>query len=181
MAHVVISISVAFAMIRAEGEMAKSKQGPSFKLRYTSEVTVSAPEFQASPSLQYVDREALSLASKARIDVGFFKSPCCERHVHAVIERGIVVGLDMAPCSESTAPPPEEIAFVTAALKRAGRSSTRKWKPIPVRSFLAGTAELVQAETNCIEFTIWGHTFFCCRTDNGPISCVHIGPIRGRL
>ena len=168
-------------MIRAEGEMAKSNQGPSFKLRYTSEVTVSAPEFQPSPSLQYVDAEALSRASKARIDVGFFNSPSCERHVHAVIERGTVVGLDMAPCSESTAPPPEEIAFVTAALKRAGRSSTRKWKPVPVRDFLTNPAERVQAETTCINFTIFGRTYFCCRTDNGPISCVYIEPIRGRL
>ena len=160
--------------------MAKSNQGSasSFKLRYTSEVTVSAPEFEAAASLQYVDAEALSRASKARIDVGFFKSPCCERHVHAVIERGMVVGLEMAPCSESAAAPAEAVAFVEAALKRAGRNTARKWKPIAVKDFLASTAERVRAETTCIEFTIFGHTYFCCRTDNGPAGCIEVEPIR---
>lgn len=160
--------------------MAKSNQGSasSFKLRYASEVTVRAPEFQPAASLQYVDAEALSRASKARIDVGFFKAPCCERHVHAVIERGIVVGLEMAPCSDSAAAPPEAVAFVEAALKRAGRNTARKWKPIAVKDFFASTAERVQAETNCIEFTFFGRTYFCCRTDNGPIGCVVVEPIR---
>lgn len=106
--------------------MAKSNQGSasSFKLRYTSEVTVSAPEFEAAASLQYVDAEALSRASKARIDVGFFKSPCCERHVQAVVERGMVVGLEMAPCSESAAAPAEAVAFVEV------RSSARDATPL---------------------------------------------------
>lgn len=160
--------------------MAKSNQGsaPSFKVRFASDVTVSAPEFQVAPSLQYLDTESLSRASKARIDVGFFKAPCCERHVHAIIERGIVVGLDMAPCSESTAAPPEAVAFVSAALKRAGRSSARKWKPLPVNDFLASPAERVRAETTCIQFTIFGHTYFCCRTDNGPTGCIEVEPIR---
>ena len=159
--------------------MTKSNQGsaPSFKLRYTSEVTVRAPEFQVAQSLQYLDIESLSRASKAKVDIGFFKAPCCERRVHAVIERGIVAGLEMEPCSGTAAPPPEALAFVAAALKRAGRSSTRKWKPIPVRDFLGRVAERVRAETTCIEFTIFGHTYFCCRTDNGPISCVGIEPI----
>jgi hypothetical protein len=159
--------------------MAKSNRGSaaSFKLRYTSELTVRTPEFQVAQSLQYLDIESLSHASKAKVDVGSFKAPCCERRVHAVVERGMVAGLDMAPCSGTTAPPPEAVAFVTAALKRAGRSSARKWKPIPVRDFLASVAERVRAETTCIEFTIFGHTYFCCRTDNGPISCVGIEPI----
>src|SRR5580658_8055106 len=110
-------------MICAEVKVAKSKQdsAPSFKLRYASEVTVRVPEFHPLPSLQYLDAEALSRAAKAKIDIGFFKSPCCERHVHAVIERGIVVGLEIAPCSEPVALPPDAVAFVTAAFKRASK------------------------------------------------------------
>ncbi|MGB7741822.1 MAG: hypothetical protein WBL41_03615, partial [Terracidiphilus sp.] len=81
--------------------MAKSSQSSarSFKLRYATDVSVRVPEFQLLPSLQYLDAESLSRAAKAKVEVGFFKSPCCDRHVQAVIERGIVVGLDMAPCS----------------------------------------------------------------------------------
>ena len=166
-------------MIRAEGHVAKSNQGssPSFKLRHAFEVTVSAPEFQLLPSLQYLDVAALGRASKARIDVGFFKAPCCERHVYAIVERGIVVDLEMSPCSESAAPPSEAVAFVEAALKRAGRAGSQKWKPIPVGDFLANTAERVRSQTTCIQFTIFGITIFCCRTDGGPISCAVIEPI----
>jgi len=166
-------------MICAEVQVAKSNKNsaPSFKLRYATEVTVRSPEFQLLPSLRYLDAEALSQAAKARIDVGFFKTPCCQRHVQAVIEHGTVVGLDMAPCSEKTALPPEGVAFVAAALKRAGRGRARKWKSVPVKEFLASPAERVQGETNCIEFTIFGRTIFCCRTDDGPISCVFIDPI----
>ncbi|MGA8780730.1 MAG: hypothetical protein WB567_08300, partial [Terracidiphilus sp.] len=133
--------------------------------------------FQLLPSLQYLDAESLSRAAKAKVEVGFFKSPCCDRHVQAVIERGIVVGLDMAPCSEKNALPPGEVAFVAAALKRLRRSGGGKWKPVPVKEFLATAAQRVNGETNCIEFTIFGHTIFCCRTDEGPISCVFIDPI----
>lgn len=166
-------------MIRAEVYVAKSNQGsaPSFKLRHAFEVTVSAPEFQLLPSLQYLDVTALSRASKAKIDVGFFKAPCCERHVYAVIEQGIVVGLDMAPCSDSTAPPSEAVAFLEAALKRAGRAGAQKWKPIPVGDFLDNAAERVKSQTTCVQFTIFGITIFCCRTDKGPISCAVIEPI----
>lgn len=161
--------------------MAKSNRAaaPSFQLRYTAEVTVRAPEFEPVPSLQYLDAESLSRAPKARIDVGLFRTPCCERHVYAVIERGTVVALDMAPCSQPTAPPSETTAFVEAALKRAGRGRAGKWKPIPVKDFLASPAERIRAQTTCIEFTIFGRTYFCCRTDDGPISCVDIEPIRG--
>jgi hypothetical protein len=158
--------------------MAKSSKSsaPSFKLRYASEVTVRVPEFHPLPSLRYLDVEALSSASKAKIDVGFFKSPCCERHVQAMIERGMVVGLEMAPCSEATRLPPEDVAFVAAALKRSGQGG-RQWKPVPVKEFLARPQQGVQGETNCITFTIFGRDIFCCRTDNGPISCVLVEPI----
>jgi hypothetical protein len=165
-------------MICAEDQVAKSSKvsAPSFKLRHASEVTVGVAEFHPLPSLQYLDAEALSRASKAKIDIGFFKSPCCECHVHAVIERGIVVGLEMTPCSEAIRLPPEEVAFVTAALKRAGKGG-RKWKPVPVKEFLA-RPDLPPGHgvTNCIEFTIFGRTFFCCQTDNGPANCILVDP-----
>jgi hypothetical protein len=165
-------------MICAEVNMAKSSQSSarSFKLRYATDVTVRVPEFQLLSSLQYLDADSLSLAAKARVDIGFFKSPCCDRHVRAVIERGIVVGLEMAPCSDATALPPGEVAFVAAALKRVRRSGG-KWKPVAVKEFLATAEQRVNGETNCIEFTIFGRTIFCCRTDEGPISCVFVGPI----
>jgi hypothetical protein len=158
--------------------VAKSKKSSaaSFKLRYSAEVTVSVPEVQLLPSLRYLDVEALSRASSAKVDVGFFNAPCCKRAVSAVIERGMVVKLEMSPCSDPTPLPREGVAFVSAALKRA-RSGAGKWKPVPVKEFLANVAQQVGAETNCIEFMILGHTIFCCRTGEGPISCVFVEPI----
>jgi hypothetical protein len=165
-------------MICAEVKVAKSKKSSaaSFKLRYSADVTISVPEIQLLPSLRYLDVEALSRASKAKIDVGYFNAPCCQRPVSAVIEHGMVVKLNIAPCSEATPLPPEGVAFVSAALKRA-RSGAGKWKPVPVKEFLANVAQQVGGETNCIEFTILGHTIFCCRTGEGPISCVFVEPI----
>jgi hypothetical protein len=165
-------------MICAEDQVAKSKQdsAPSFKLRYASEVTVRVSEFHPLPSLQYLDVEALSSASKAKIDVGFFKSPCCERHVQAVIERGIVVEIELAPCPDRTALPPDAAALVKATLKRVRRGS-RKWKPIPVRTFLANPAGPLEAETNCFTIRIFGIDFFCCSTDDRPGDCVIVEPM----
>jgi hypothetical protein len=161
---------------KSKQDTAPSFKPPSFKLRYASQVTVRVPEFHPLPSLRYLDAEALSRAAKAKIDIGFFKSPCCERHVHAVIERGSVVGLEMAPCAEPVALPPEAVAFVTAAVKRAGKGA-RKFKPVPVKEFLA-QPDLPPGRgvTNCIEFTIFGRTFFCCSTDNGPANCILVDP-----
>jgi hypothetical protein len=150
----------------------------SFTLRYTTQVNVAVPEFHLLPSVKYLNAETLSLASKVKIDVGFFKTPCCDRHLRAVIEGGMVTKLEMEPCSDSTPASPDLVAFVNTALKRARRSPPRKWKPIPVKEFLASPQQINGgAETNCIEFTIFGHTIFCCRTGEGPISCVFIEPI----
>ena len=164
-------------MICAEVKVAKSKKSSAatFKLRYSANITIRIPEIQLLPSLRYLDVEALSRASKARIDVGYFQAPCCKRAVSAVIENGKVVRLEVAPCSDPAAVSADAAAFVAAALKRARRGAG-KWKPVPVKQFLAEVPQQV-AETNCIEFTIFGHTFFCCRTGNGPISCVYVEPI----
>jgi hypothetical protein len=167
-------------MIRAEDKQvpkASRSSASSFKLRYASEVTVRAPEFHLLPSLQFLDVEALSRVAKTKLDIGFFKSPCCERHVHAVIERGIVVSLDVPPCSKPTRLEPDQAAFVTAALKRARRGGSGKFKPAPVKEFLTVIAQQGPPETNCITFTIFGHDIFCCRTGEGPISCIFVEPI----
>jgi len=159
--------------------VAKSKKAAEnvFALRHTAEVKVAVPEFQLLSSVKYLDVEALSRVSKVKIDVGFFKSPCCERHLRAVIETGMVTSLEMDSCSDLIPANSDLAAFVKTALKRARRSVTGKWKPMPVKDFLARAGNIKEIETNCIEFTIFGHTFFCCQTGDGPVSCVHIEPI----
>src|ERR1700744_250153 len=127
---------------REVSQLAKSSRSSAstFGLRYASEVTVRVPKFELLPSLQFLDVEALSRVSKAKIDIGFFKSPCCERHVHAVIERGIVVRIEVPPCSKPARLQPDQAGFVTAALKRASRGSG-KFTPLPVKEFLATIAQ----------------------------------------
>ncbi len=159
--------------------MAKPRKAaePTFTLKYTTQVNVAIPKFQLLSSVKYLDAETLSHASKVKIEVGFFKTPCCERQVRAVIEGGMVTSLELEPCSELTPASADLLAFVSAALKRARRSASRKWKPIPIRQFLARPEQINEIETNCIEFTIFGRTIFCCQTGSGPISCVRIEPI----
>jgi hypothetical protein len=159
--------------------VAKAKKAAerSLTLKYSTQVKIAIPEFQLLSSVKYLDAEALSLASNAKIDVGFFKTPCCERHLRAVIERGMVTSLELEPCSDLTPASPDLAAFAADALKRARRSAPRKWKPIPVKQFLARPQQINEQETNCIEFTIFGRNFFCCQTGNGPVSCVRVEPI----
>ena len=159
--------------------MAKTRKAAedSFTLRYTTELNVSIPQFHLLSSVRYLDAEALSHVSKAKIEVGFFKTPCCERQVRAVIEQGMVTRLELEPCSDLTPASPDLVAFATNALKRARRSARGKWKPVPVKEFLAKPQEINERETNCIEFTIFGRTIFCCQTGDGPVSCVRIEPI----
>ena len=59
--------------------MAKPRiaSGHTLTLRYTTQVNVGVPEFQLLSSVKYLDAETLGRASKAKIEVGFFKTPCC--------------------------------------------------------------------------------------------------------
>jgi hypothetical protein len=155
--------------------MPKKEKGKSFTLAYTAEVKITLPKLQFMSSLKYLDADALSHVPKIKIDVGFFKTPCCDRHLRAVIKDGMVTGLEMDPCSDLTPASAELSALAKTALKHAKPPGT--WKPVPVREYLSRAEEINERETNCVEFTFLGHTFFCCQTGRGPVSCVYIEPI----
>jgi hypothetical protein len=158
--------------------MAKSAKpaAKSVTFKYTSEVKVTVPEFRIAASVAFLDTEALARVAKATIDVGSYKTACCERHVRAVVNRGMVVGIETDPCSDAKSAGPAIADVAKTAFKRIG-GNPGKWKPVRVGEFLAKLLQEEEPITNCIEFTIFGHTFFCCRTGNGPVSCVDIEPI----
>jgi hypothetical protein len=51
-----------------------------FEFKTTTKVKIRFLDFHLLPSVEYLDAEALSRAAKATIDVGFYKTSCCERY-----------------------------------------------------------------------------------------------------
>ena len=139
-----------------------------FTFKHLVEVKARLLDFQLSPSLKYLDADALSRVTKAKIDVGFYKGGCCNRHVLAVIEAGMVTKLEMDPCHESKPATPELSAMIKAALKRAGRSGSAKWRPIPVKEFLSQSEAMVVFTTAngtvCVVICIIDWCVLSCHT-----------------
>jgi hypothetical protein len=146
--------------------MAKAKKSKtsSFSFKHTAHVKVELLPFHPLPSLKYLDAEALGHAAKTKIEVGSFKSDCCDRHVRAVIEGGKVIGLEVDQCPDSKPAPPDLVPVLRAALKKARLKAPGKWKPIPIAAFLAQPQEEPVGTITCIEICIWGHCLVCCTT-----------------
>ncbi|HEY1756042.1 MAG TPA: hypothetical protein VGG72_11640 [Bryobacteraceae bacterium] len=153
--------------------MAKSKKTStrSFEFKTTTKVKVTFAELHLLPSLEYLDVEALSRAAKATIEVGFYKTSCCERYVRAVIEAGKVVRLDMDECKDMKPPHPELAALVKMALKRAGRRPAGKFKPMPVKAFLGQAKEIADEGEACFSLCGIFGCYYCCTRDGKTGKC----------
>ena len=151
---------------------ARSPKGTSFTFKHSAQVNVELVPFHPLPSLQYLDVAALGRAAKATIEVGTFDGGCCARHVHAVIEGGKVIGLEVDRCPDSQSPPPDLVPVLRAALKKLRPKAPGKWKPMPVAAFLAQPDQIVTTIT-CIQICIWGHCIVCCTTvdPDYPVFC----------
>ena len=162
--------------------MAKPKRkspGP-FKFKHAVDVEARYIEPQILPSVRYLDADALSRAPKAIIEVAVYKTACCERYVRAVIEAGKVIRLDVDACTDAkpVKPNPQLNALMKAALKRARVGTATKWKPMPVKEFIAQAQErpVGGGVTECFEFCFIFGCYFCCVTGDRS-DCVPVTPI----
>lgn len=147
--------------------MARSKKVSEFTLKFTSDVKVRFPKLQVLPSVKYLDVQALSRVPKVKIDVGVYKAHGCLRHVQAVVEAGMVTGIEVDRCSDMEPASPQLTAWLGAILKRAGRNGPRKQKPIPLGDYLATVGK--EDEGTCFDFDFLWFTGFCCVYSDGPI------------
>jgi hypothetical protein len=143
----------------------------SAKFKFEFEVEAKKLPFQLSSTLTYLDLAALAKTPSAKVDLGSFKTNCCDSHVYAVIENGEVVRLDSDPCSESNNLTPELGAVLELALKKMKIDLPGKWNPLPVSKFFAAPLEI--STITCIQICVWGHCIVCCTTyiPNAPIWC----------
>lgn len=147
--------------------MARSKKVSEFTLKFTSDVKVRFPKLEVSPGLKYLDIEALSRAPKAKIDVGVYKVRGCVRHVQAVVEAGMVTGVEVDRCSDMIPAGPELAALLGAILKRSGRGGPSQRKPVPLKQYLATVGK--EDEGNCFDFEFLSFSGFCCFYSVGPM------------
>jgi hypothetical protein len=136
----------------------------SAKFKFEFEVEARKLPFQPSSMLTYLDLAALAKMPSAKVDLGSFKTNCCDRHVYAVIENGKVVRLDSDPCSESNNVTPELGAVLELAFKKMKMDLPGKWKPLPVAKFFAAPQEISVGTITCIQICVWGHCIVCCTT-----------------
>jgi hypothetical protein len=110
------------------------------RFEYPFRVEVRAAEFEPLGQISLFDRKKLG-SGKHRIEIGSSAGGCCRRRVFALVQRGMVTGLDIESCRErQTKLSKETQGLVKAAYKRSRRKASSKWKPVPVRDFFASPA-----------------------------------------
>src|SRR5688500_19120651 len=69
------------------------KSRPIAIFRHSLTVEVFEPEFKLSPSLRFINVDALSKSARAEIPIGEVDGGCCQHTVYATIRKGMVVGI----------------------------------------------------------------------------------------
>lgn len=135
----------------------------SIRLRREIEFTVERAPLRIFDSLRRLDADRLSLAKKARFEVGAFELRCCRRVVRAVVERGMVTKLELEPCERSGPLPPEWKPIVRAARQAVARGGgARRRLPMPVKRFLADAHALTIDIDTCFLVCLFGWCILCC-------------------
>jgi hypothetical protein len=155
------------------------KRQPGVKFVHKVEVEARVPEFEALGSLKSLDLAKLSKGTHT-IEAGSFRGGCCPKMVRARIKDGIVTGIEVEACKETTKPSKELVALFDTAARKLRIAEPGKWHPVPVKTFLAQAQGLIVIHGHCIQVCVWGHCLTCCYRD-GKIGCttdpIYIGPL----
>lgn len=138
-------------------------------LRRGVEFELRRAEFTTFETLKYLDVKALERAAKARFEVGAFEGGCCRRAVHARVEHGRVVRLELEPCPEVERPSDDVRELVAAARKALGASKPKKHVlPMPVARFLANAQGPTIDIFGCFTICAFGYCLHCCFSTEDP-------------
>ena len=158
------------------------KSRPIATFRHPLTVEVFGPSFQLSPSLRFMNVDALSKAASAEVPIGEVDGGCCQHTVYATIRKGMVTGIRAEECpkEDRMALTREYAAVVAQAMKRLQaqrRGGDGRKLPMPVATFFGSTAVARAVSVDvlvCVRICILGFCSTCCRvttTPNSPIIC----------
>ena len=160
------------------------KSRPIATFRHPLTVEVSEPEFELSPSLRFMDLDALSGAASAEVPIGEVDGGCCQHTVYASIRKGMVVGIraDECPKEERMTLTRDYAAVAAQAMKRlqARRRRSGHAFPMPVATFFgnAAVARAVSVDVLvCVRICILGFCSTCCRVVSTPTSPIICGRV----
>jgi hypothetical protein len=156
--------------------MARSAKRPPplTTFRHTVRVEVRRAEFEPLASVAHLDVVKLARATRAEVELGYFKTGCCRPFVRAIIQKGMVTDLVVEPCpDEKRVPPsPELVRLVNIARQRVTpRGSKPFGGPVPVADFMADAAAITIKTIVCVEVCIFASCFVCCTTPGGDVFC----------
>ena len=154
--------------------MARSRSPALFRAHQRAAVEIRPVPFVPFRSLQNLDLEKLARAPRAVVELGQFESACCRRTARAVIERGLVTGvqIDARPDAAATRPRPDLARLLERARARIGaRKDGAARLPMSVATFFGGATsrDAIKVETR-----FWTRTVMCldvCITILGATFC----------
>ena len=93
--------------------------------------TVRPAPFESNGNLKFLDLGKLR-SRRCRLEVGQFKGGCCATKLYAVVERGMVVRLELEKHKGSKRPPPFLKDVLAKAVEALRASSSSESEPIPL-------------------------------------------------
>ena len=163
--------------------MKKSKVLARFK--YPIQVEVRETEFEPLASIAALDLARLRTGNH-RIEIGSVSTGCCQKLVYAIVNNGLLTGVEFGGSEDSNAATSKELLDLVKTARGKIRARA-KWRPIPVDEFFRGPAQIRNTMRNsmgldmyCIKW-IWPSMIcYVCGPGLGPKGkwgCIEGGPI----
>jgi hypothetical protein len=151
---------------------------PPITFEYPAQIEVRQPEFELLGSVPYLDLARLARATRAEIELGYYKIESCRHFVRAIVEEGMVTDLVVEPCSDDELQPAsaELVRLFNVARQHVTPPESEPFQPpVPVADFMPNAAAMGLRWMVCIEICMFGTCFHCC---SGP----HMAePICGKM
>ena len=142
----------------------------STKIKHEVELDVQPLDFQSFDTVRHLDAHRFAAVEHARIEIGQFKSDCCQRLVYAVVKKGIVTSLEMDPCAGGARRSKDLAELVKSLTRKARGDAARAKLPMPLERFIEISHQIVIETWTCIRICVWDVCVTCCEED-GSVIC----------
>lgn len=99
------------------------------------EFTVRPAPFRPAKNLKFLDLDKLR-SRRARLEVGEFEGGCCPTKLFAVVERGMVVRVELGKRKGAKPPPAFLEPVVVKAVESLSRRGPTEFEPVPVEDYV---------------------------------------------
>ncbi len=145
---------------------------------YPTKITVHPTEFKLFDSVRHLDLSALEKAAHSEIEIGEIKTDCCQHVVRAVIRKGMVTEVGIAPPAKGESTP---VTGDFGKLLKAVQQKLKKQRkpgsglPVPVAQFFRGPVDQPVQTLTCWRICLFGWCGSCCvNNQTGRIYCGRI-------